>query len=449
MRKLSKILFTHAVIVGVISLCATLSTSAAVRTSHSNPNNQYKLIWSDEFDGDALDLDNWGIEQGGHGWGNNEAQTYTDSEENLKVKGGCLIITAKADKSSGSIQYTSARVNSSGKTYFKYGKMEARIKLPNDRGTWPAFWMLGQFEPKGWPYCGEIDILETWNDLNFAQGTLHWEDEIQKPKKDKYDATSTKMIDKTQWHTYGITWTPTTIEWTLDNNVFKTIDISTSDKSEIRKEFYFIINCAIGGNLAYFLPVDSFESTDMKVDYVRVYQRAADKPTASFKSNDKNLVDRHSVIFESNDYRVSVQTLRTGETAVFPKVTRKGYKFAGWYMDGIEIKENTRFFNDADAHIVAKWIKIKNGKVTLKKVKQTYKKYATVKFSYKKSGGQKADGFQVKVGKKTTTTPSKIALLGKFKSKKKYKAKVRAYQIDSQGNKIYGKWSKQMKIKIK
>ncbi len=449
MKKITKTLTIATLFCAALSLTFTATTSAAVRTTGSNANNQYKLVWSDEFDGTELDKNNWNYDTGNWGWGNNELQNYTDSEDNVKVENGCLVLTARAEKNGDKTTYTSGRVNSSGKAYFKYGKLEARIKLPDDKGLWPAFWMLGQFEPKGWPYCGEIDILETWNFAHFVQGTLHYEDELYKPKEDTYLATRTSMTNKTQWHTYGIEWTPTTIEWTLDDEVFKTENITASTMSEIRKEFYFVINCAVGGNLARMAPIESFQSAEVKVDYVRVYQKKWNGPTLSFKSNDKDLVDEHSVLFISNDNVISTQNLKDGETAVLPTITRKGYKFAGWYCGNDEVTDRTRFYGDADKNVVAKWIKIKNGKVTLKKTKQRYKKYVTVKYTYKKSANQKADGFQIKVGNKTTTTPSKIVTFGKFKSKKTYKVKVRAYQIDSRGVKIYGKWSKSMKIRVK
>ena len=140
-----------------------------VCTKAANQSDLYKLVWSDEFNGNELDTSIWNYNYGNGdnvaGWGNNELEYYTDDKANVKVQNGSLIITARAEKDENgkTMRYTSGRLNTSGKASFKYGKMEARIKIPSVKGLWPAFWMLGQNEPKGWPYCGEIDILETWN----------------------------------------------------------------------------------------------------------------------------------------------------------------------------------------------------------------------------------------------------------------------------------------------
>lgn len=436
----------------VIVLMTSVIMLTANSVEASSASEQYKMIWSDEFSGNSLNTNNWNYDIGNGGanvgWGNNEHEYYTDRTDNVKVQNGALIITAKAEEylpegMNNPYSYTSGRLNSSGKQSFKYGKMEARIKVPAVRGLWPAFWMLGQNEPKGWPYCGEIDILETWNEMHFAQGTIHWENELEKPNRDSYDASSTKMADKTQWHLYGINWTPKKIEWTLDNKVYKTFELKGSDKSELKKEFYFIINCAVGGNLAYFLPNQDFTSSTMMVDYVRVYQRACDKGSFTGKWTEKGKVATHDILYKNGGKVISRQKLLDGETSIVPTVTKKGYKFLGWYNGKKKVTKNTRIYTNAT--ISAKWEKIKVKQAKITSTKQKYKKYATVKFKVK----GKADGYQVKIGKKKEFTESKIITMGKYKSGKKYKVRVRAYRIDSRGKKIYGKWSKSAKITIK
>ena len=323
--------------------------------------------------------------------------------------------------------------------------MEARIKIPSVKGLWPAFWMLGQNEPKGWPYCGEIDILETWNTLQFAQGTVHWENELLKPGRDTYNAFSTQMKDKTQWHIYGMNWDEKKIEFTLDNKVYGTYSLKGSDKSELKKEFYFIINCAVGGNLAYFAPDEDFVSADMMVDYVRVYRRAGDKGTMTAKWTDINResVPKRNIIFKNGKKQVSKQTVLDGENYVIPKVKKKGYKFEGWYFEKKKIKEGARAYKNMT--IVPKWKKIKLKKAKVIIPKQNYKRYATVKLSAKGA----YDGIQVKIGKRSDFAESKVLTFGKFKSGKTYKVKARTYAIDSRGKKIYGKWSSAKKITIK
>ena len=109
--------------------------------------------------------------------------------------------------------WTSGRIKSAGKVNIGYGYVEARIKIPSSQGIWPAFWMLG-VDQKGWPWCGEIDILEAWNTDNFAQGAFHWntggEDNSYSPnyiaRQLNARYTAYNWYDKTQWHIYAVEW---------------------------------------------------------------------------------------------------------------------------------------------------------------------------------------------------------------------------------------------------
>ena len=351
-----------------------------------------------------------------------------------------------ADKSGSKTAYTSARIWSAGRVSFKYGKIEAKIKVPNDRGLWPAFWMLGADEPKGWPYCGELDILETWNEYNFAQGTIHWENEIDKPGKDSYKAGSMKLADKSKWHIYGMNWNSKEISFYVDDKVYKTIDITPSHMSELRNNyFYFIINCAVGGNLPGIGPVEDFKSARMEVDYVRVYQRASDNGGFKFEANDADTVPTYKAEYFNDGKKVSESSHKEGEYYKVPKAVKAKHVFLKWTRngDGHSVDNNTRIYQDSIMN--AEFEKINLKKATIKKAKSIYKKTVTVKF--KASG--KYDGFQVKVGKKTRKTDSNAITIPKLKSKKKYKIKVRTYRVDSTGKCYYGKWSKSKKVKIK
>ena len=171
----------------LVATSALMLTAAfAIKSQNVSAAGNYKLVWSDEFTGNELNRDNWTplTGNGGNnvGWGNNELEYYQDSSDNIQVSGGTLKIIAKEQKVTDekeqrvNFDYTSARMVTSGKASFQYGKLEARIKLPSLSGVWPAFWMMG-YNDKGWPYCGEIDILETWNTDQFAQGAWHWFDD--------------------------------------------------------------------------------------------------------------------------------------------------------------------------------------------------------------------------------------------------------------------------------
>ena len=131
----------------------------------------YRLTWSDEFDGargTPADRGTWQAETGGSGWGNQELQYYTDEPGNAALDGaGNLAIVARrvtpdlARRRYGSCEYTSARLITRDRVSFRYGLIQARIKIPRARGVWPALWMLGQdIGQSGWPGCGEIDVME-------------------------------------------------------------------------------------------------------------------------------------------------------------------------------------------------------------------------------------------------------------------------------------------------
>src|SRR5215207_8298660 len=130
--------------------------------SDEQSSNEWRLVWSDEFDYDGLpDPVKWGYDVGGRGWGNKELQFYTERrKENARVENGYLIIEARRDAWERH-EYTSARLVSKGKGDWSYGRFEVRAKLPSGRGTWPAIWMLPSLsEYGGWPNSGEIDIME-------------------------------------------------------------------------------------------------------------------------------------------------------------------------------------------------------------------------------------------------------------------------------------------------
>lgn len=226
------------------------------------------LIWSDEFDTPgAPDPARWGYDIGAGGWGNNELQYYTNRLENASVSNGTLKIVLKAESFSGS-SYTSARILSKGKFSFKYGKVEARAKLPAGGGTWPAIWMLGDnFNTVGWPACGEIDIMEhVGNQLNKIFGTLHHPGHSGGNADGGFTMISNAT---TEFHRYGMEWTPASIKFSVDDVVYFTFPNNSS--LPFNQPFFFIMNIAMGGNFGG--AVDpAFTSGTMEIDYIRVYQ---------------------------------------------------------------------------------------------------------------------------------------------------------------------------------
>ncbi|MCP9236151.1 family 16 glycosylhydrolase [Lewinella sp. JB7] len=235
-----------------------------------------ELVWSDEFDGESLDLTNWTYEIGDGcdrnlcGWGNNELQYYQQS--NAVVSDGTLKITARRE-SAGTRNYTSSRIITRDKQDFTYGRMEARIKLPDARGSWPAFWMLSTDEVYGgWPRSGEIDIMEyIGNEPNQVLGTIHYG---QAWPNNSYRSTTIDFEEPVyeDFHEFAVEWRKDTIDWFVDGYHYATQ--TRSDVSPQRwpfdQDFFFILNLAVGGNLGGSVTASDFPTT-MEVDYVRVY----------------------------------------------------------------------------------------------------------------------------------------------------------------------------------
>ncbi len=236
-----------------------------------------RLIWSEEFNYKGFpDSTKWAYETGGHGFGNNELQYYTDHEAgNAWVENGILKITAKSQQA-GNNAFTSAKLVTKGKAEFKYGRIEINAKLAPGRGLWPAIWMLrNDIHTAGWPGGGEIDIMEH---VGFEQdtvlSTVHTDaynhvKNTQKGKKMFIDSPYTKF------HLYAIEWTEDQIDFFVDD--YRLLRFSNEKKTNaewpFHKPFYLILNIAVGGNLGgqKGIDKDAFPSS-MEVDYVRVYQ---------------------------------------------------------------------------------------------------------------------------------------------------------------------------------
>jgi len=232
--------------------------------------SQYELVWSDEFDGEELDLEKWtfDIGQGSWGWGNNELQYYTSNTSNVKVQDGMLNITAHEEQYANA-NYTSTRIKTKDLYEFQYGKIHARISVPVGQGLWPAFWMLGaNIDQVSWPQCGEIDIMEHVNLDPVIHGTHHYNNNGH-----VYQGGST-ICAANQFNVYSIEWTPNNIIWSLNGNTYYSTDIGASSisKEEFHNPFFFLINLAVGGNWPGSPNDETIFPADMYIDYVRVYQ---------------------------------------------------------------------------------------------------------------------------------------------------------------------------------
>ena len=227
----------------------------------------YSLVWSDEFNGDSVDPANWTMETGSLNV-NNEKEYYQAA--NATVENGNLVITAKREDMGG-FPYTSSRMNSLGKVSAKYGRIEARIKIPLGAGLWPAFWMMGTDLPTvNWPNCGEIDIMEHVNADDLFYGTIHWNGgngHVQYGDK-------TAIANPDDYHIYAVEWDNAGIRWYIDNTLFLTANTTNNinNTGAFQQPFFILLNMAVGGDFPK-VPVDETKlPAKMYVDYVRVYK---------------------------------------------------------------------------------------------------------------------------------------------------------------------------------
>ncbi len=251
--------------------------------TQSMEGEKWKLVWSDEFNGDGLpDTSKWSYNIGNWGWGNNEPQYYTaDRIQNARQEDGVLVI--EAHQNDMGQPWTSARLTTQGKVAFQYGKVEFRAKAPPGEGTWAAGWLLGEAyrDEISWPYCGEIDVLEcvgyeindtTGKGLNHA--TCHTRAYYFKQGNQIGSEIEVDSMFQA-FHTYTIEWHPDRIDAYLDGEYYFTYDKNANELEwPFDKPQNIIINLAVGGGWGGAKGIDtSWDSHQFILDYVRVYQR--------------------------------------------------------------------------------------------------------------------------------------------------------------------------------
>ena len=247
---------------------------------------KYKLVWQEEFDYEGPpNTEKWSAQVGGHGWGNNEDQFYTESG-NAWVEGGKLIIEArpeldKAEAHEGK-EITSARIRTVGKGDWQYGVVEVRAKIPQGLGIWPAIWMMPTKAERRWPACGEIDIMEYvgWRPEEIW-ATVHTGafNHIVGTQKG-----NTQFFDEeffSGFNDYSVEWNADKMIFRVNGNelfvyepkAFMDADKITDEEWPFDKEFHLILNVAFGGNFGGARGKDvNILPARMEVEYVRVYQ---------------------------------------------------------------------------------------------------------------------------------------------------------------------------------
>ncbi|WP_339614882.1 glycosyl hydrolase [uncultured Gilvimarinus sp.] len=261
----------------LVGVCAVAPLASAQTTP----------IWSDEFDGDRLDRSTWTFTTGGSGNGNGELQYYTASDNNVYLDDGKLVIEAKRETREGK-EFTSGRIHTNGRFGFRYGTIEARIKLPDlADGLWPAFWMLGNnFGVDGWPKSGEWDILEAGYKAaidagkvnSSVSGAMHWWHDIDGGSQADYAADVELPFNMNDdFHNYKLVWTPEQVVMSVDDIQYFAMDITDPTMSEFRENpAHIILNLAVGGwNFVEITDPAAITAplpAKMEVDYVRLYE---------------------------------------------------------------------------------------------------------------------------------------------------------------------------------
>ncbi len=265
---------------GFLNLALIILCAGGVNTACA------QLVWSDEFDtGASLDTNAWSYDLGDSGWGNRELQNYTNDPENVRLEDGNLVINIRSTGEGASRQFTSARVRTQDKLTFKYGRIEARIKMPDlADGLWPAFWTLGNnFSEVGWPFCGELDIVEMGSGAAMSAGlvnkrvgsTAHWDNDGQYASYGRFLDTGIEIND--EYHIFSMDWTPQTVTTYIDGQQVWTMRIQQdqcASCSEFHLPHFVILNVAVGGNYTGRLNPEQITAVTparMLVDYVRIY----------------------------------------------------------------------------------------------------------------------------------------------------------------------------------
>ena len=270
----------------------------------------WKLVWSDEFEGTAVDRSKWDFDLGNGfydyknntwvaGWGNDELQYYTDAPANVEVHGGHLTIRAQKESMHG-CGYTSARLKTrqrDGKPLFNklYGRVEFRAKVPWGKGLWPALWMLPQDDKYGgWAASGEIDLMEIVGEKpHEVLNSIHYGSTYPKRTLHTHVHALPGGSTVSDWHVYAVEWEPGEMRFFVDDTHTSTesfwwscsksrdgVGLQATRAADLNawpapfdQPFYLLMNVAVGGNFPGAPNAATKFPAELVVDYVRVYDK--------------------------------------------------------------------------------------------------------------------------------------------------------------------------------
>lgn len=269
------------------SSAARVQPASIIGSQSTVPPPGYSLVWSDEFNGPVGSYPsaaNWTYDLGAGGWGNNEQETYTNTNATVVADSSATdgLALDIASSKSGSTYYSS-RIKTQGLHSFQYGYIECRAKVPpggsNYQGYWPAFWTLGtDITKSGWPACGEDDVMEhlCGTQPNAIYQTLHgkvahgngsWSNGVTYTGRSDFGLA---------YHTYGVLWVQNSITFYVDGvqdgAPITPTTISKTNTWEFNKPEFLILNLAIGGNWPGNITSSTVFPAHFLIDYVRVYQ---------------------------------------------------------------------------------------------------------------------------------------------------------------------------------
>ncbi|MDH7451936.1 glycoside hydrolase family 16 protein [Luteimonas composti] len=276
----------------VASLLAMLATApacasdAGMRRAAAVPAATSRvLVWADEFE--TIDAASWSFETGGHGWGNQELQYYTDGGNafiQCDTLAGSRVLVIEARRGApagascwyGACQYSSSRMVTRGRQEFRHGRIEARMRLPQTQGVWPAFWMLGgNFATVGWPLSGEIDIMEhVGSEPTLTHGALHGPGYSggTTPFTGTHDLGRRVDLD---YHVYAVEWDDHGFRWFVDDVQFHAVtraQVEAHGAWVFDQPFFLLLNVAVGGSWPGSPDSGSQFPQRLYVDWVRVHQ---------------------------------------------------------------------------------------------------------------------------------------------------------------------------------
>ena len=284
-----------AMLIGALSIAGCSAQDVEVPQSTYDGSGR-TLVFEDQFSGGSLDRTKWNVE-GMDFWVNDEQQAYVDSPETIRFArvdgaedGAALVLKPVwrpgADtKTERDADFLSGRIDSRGKFDFTHGRAEARIRMPLNRGAWPAFWLLGNGQ---WPDTGEIDIMEYVGEPEWTAVAIHgpgYSGETPLVERRAFPAGQ----DASGWHTYGVEWTSDAIAFDVDGDVFYTVtraDVEEYGPWRFDTPKHLIVNFALGGVYPgkvnkitepyYGIPQETVDAirrgeVQMEVDWVRVW----------------------------------------------------------------------------------------------------------------------------------------------------------------------------------